>query len=128
MTRFKATANVILTFDGQDEDGNSQEFYDAEVNVGYPKTDEDRQRFEVDVVKDLLAPSKRSHDDLVKISVCYSGFHAASLSVDEAAKLDQHLEFLCRNNAKYYFQPNQRDDTEQAIADKLGIAGRTKDF
>ena len=128
MNRFTTTANVILTFDGQDEDGNGQEIYDAEINAAYPDNEADMQRFEVDVIKDVLASSKRSKDDLVKISLCYDGRNPVGADDQELAKREAMFKHLCRNNAKYYFQPNQRDDYEQAIVDGLGIAGRTKDF
>ena len=128
MNRFKTNANVILTFDGQDEDGNGQEFYDAEINASYPDGEADMQRFEVDVIKDVLASSNRSKDDLVKISLCYDGRPVPGLSQEETEQRDKALSFLCRNGAKYYFQPNQRDDYEQAIVDALGVASKTRDF
>jgi len=128
MDRFKANANVILTYEDADEDGNSQEFYDAQINAAYPADDDDLQRFEVDVIKDILAPSSRDKGDLVKISLCYDGRNPVGANDQELAKREAMFKHLCRNNAKYYFQPNQRDDYEQAIVDGLGIAGRTKDF
>lgn len=128
MNRFTTTANVILTFDGQDEDGNGQEIYDAEINAAYPDNEADMQRFEVDVIKDVLASSKRSKDDLVKISLCYDGSNVPGMNEEETEQREKALAFLCRNGAKYYFQPNQRDDYEQAIVDALGVASKTKDF
>ncbi|WP_298842044.1 hypothetical protein [uncultured Salinicola sp.] len=128
MNRFKANANVILTYEGEDADGNSQEFYDAEIDAAYPADEADLQRFEIDVIKDVLAPSSRDKGDLVKISLCYDGSNPMGADDREIEKRETMFSHLCRNNAKYYFQPNQRDDSEQAIVDELGVAGRTKDF
>jgi len=126
MSRFETTANVILTFDGQDEEGNSQEFYDAGIDAAYPEGDADLQRFEVEVIKDVLAAGRRSQDDLVKISLCYDSTPPQDVGLH--AQHEHALEHLCRNSAKYYFQPNQRDDYEQAIVDALGIASKTRDL
>lgn len=128
MKRFKTSADVILTFDNADEDGSTQEFYDAEINVRYPEGAYDVEQFETDVVKDILAGSKRNHDDLVKISLCYDSSAPSELTEEEKENHKKILDFLCRNNAKYYFQPNQRDDYEQAIVDALGIASKTNEI
>jgi len=121
--RFATSANVILTFDR-----DPQEIYDADVNVALPANEADRQRFEIDVVKDLLAGSKRDHGDLVKISVCYNTAHGHRLGAEEKKRFDDAANYLCRHSAKYYFQPNQRDDNEEAIVAALGIASSTHDF
>ena len=128
MERFITTANVILTYEDADEDGNSQEFYNAPINVGLPEGDDDLGRFEVDVIKDVLAPSGRDKSDLVKISLCYDATNPVGAGENDIARCDAALEHLCRHNAKYYFQPNQRDDYEQAIVDALDVASRTKDL
>lgn len=107
--KFNTTANVILTFDSQ-----PQEFYDAEIEVEY---DEIGVEFEVSVVSAILSLSERDLSDLVKISLSYY-----------ADVADEPLNFLIRNSAKYYFQPNQRGDYEQAIVDALGIALKTKEL
>ena len=41
----------------------------------------------------------------------------------------QHLQFLTRNMAKYYFQPNQRSTPEMLLMERVpGLAIRTPNF
>lgn len=116
---FEAKANVILTF----EDTN-QEIYDAEISADLPNdfaNQKDIEKFEIDVIENILSQSKNNHDKLVKISLMYDGSNLTE-------ETEKYYDYLCRNRAKYYFQPNQRDDYEQAIVDRLGIASKTQDF
>lgn len=108
--------DVILTFDD-----DPQEFYDVEVRIDALSSD--LEATEIDVVAQILDASSRDLSTLVKISLCYD----SSVLKDDAA-LDAIVDHLCRFNAKYYFQPNQRDPHEQAIVDAIGIASRTRDF
>lgn len=119
----KANVNVILTFDSRD-----QMFYDASVILTLPV--EDFDAFELETIRQVLEPvDKAILSDLVKISLCYSpmaseGGKAVDLREDEGVQ--DAMQHLHRNNAKYYFQPNQRDDYEQRIVDALDIASETK--
>lgn len=125
-------ANVILTFEEED-----QIFYNAPVNYVLPadNTQASLEVFEIDVVRQLLegrhvTGEKRDMSRLVKISVCYNtNFHEDGKTVDEnRADINAALDYLCRHNAKYYFQPNQRDDYETLIARALGVAQNTQDI
>lgn len=107
---------VILTFDD-----DPQEFYDVQVRID--ALSKDLEATEIDVVAQILDASSRDLSTLVKISLCYD----SSCLKDDIA-LDAVVDHLCRFSAKYYFQPNQRDDYEQAIVDALGIASRTREF
>lgn len=119
MKFFKIEANVILTFENQ-----PQEVYDAKIDVAMLKDDNDLERFEIEVIKDVLRSSERTHEELIKISLC---FDTSSLSSDDE-DTQEALIYLCRFNSKYYFQPNQRDPHEEAIQKALGIATKTKDM
>lgn len=120
-----AEANVILTFDGKE-----QQFYDAPLILTFPVTDLDV--FEVETIRQVLAPVPKDElQDLVKISLCYSGQgteNGKPIAIFEDAEIDAAMDHLARNSAKYYFQPDQRDDYEQRLVDQLGIASRTRDF
>lgn len=121
----ETSVNVILTFEHKD-----QKIYDADLTMTFPVTDLDA--FEVDMVRQMLAPVEAAElDDLIKISVCYmhTGTENDSpVNLLTDAEANAAINHLIRYNAKYYFQPNQRDDYEQRIVDALGIASRTKDF
>lgn len=123
MKNLNATVDVILTFESQDKDGNTQEFYKVDLCERLPADASDNGRFEVAVIKQILENSIRDHSDLVKISLCYE-----EVAADNTQEVEDAMTYLIRNNAKYYFQPNQRDDYEQAIVDELGIASKTQDF
>lgn len=119
-------AEVILTFDGK-----GQKIYDAPLSFALPASDLDA--FEVEIVRQLLDPVPNADlQDLVKISVCYHRKGKVNgQPVDilwDDAEISAAYDHLIRFDAKYYFQPNQRDDYEQRIVDALGIASRTKDF
>lgn len=125
MTRLLHTVpvNVILSF----QEG-PQAFYDAEVKI--PLIDglgeSQLEDVEVDVVCQILEQypdHSENLDQLVKISLCYSRDPAHPSRAYHAA-----LNHLVRNNAKYFFQPNQRDAIESRIAATAGVAARTKAF
>lgn len=130
-------ANVILIFEN-----GPQVFYDADIQFALPETNQgsDLEKFEVDVLRQVVSPAMNSTDDdgeeidmsrLVKISLCYDqnatldGEHTDTRCNPE---FNAAIEYLCRNQAKYYFQPNQRDAMEDLIARTLEIAQNTKDF
>ena len=122
------TANVILTFESQ-----PQTHYDATAVIPLTNVPAEKyQDIEVDVIDQILAQSPEAKlDDLVKISLCYTGRSALNgrgLSKELETVADDIIEFLIRKNAKYYFQPNQRDDYEQRIVDRTGVASKTRDF
>lgn len=123
MKNLNATVNAILTFESEDNDGNTQEFYDVDLCVKIPENDENFGDLEVAIIKQVLENSIRDHSDLVKISLFYE-----EVASEDNAEVEKSMNYLTRNNAKYYFQPNQRDDYEQAIVDALGVASKTKDF
>lgn len=127
-TLAKLQANVILTV----EDG-SQQIFDATAIMPLAYNESDLEEVEVDVIEQFLQGStdKKSLEGLVKISLCYGPPMAvgnASFTREEEERIDKAIEFLIRNKAKYYFQPNQRDDYEQRIVDRTGYGSKTKNF
>lgn len=130
MTRkIEMQANVILTFDAKD-----QMIYDAPFTMELPGADEalDADEMEVDVIRQILAPVPNADlQDLVKISLCYSmdaREDGSQVDVDGDREVCKAMHHLIRHNAKYYFQPNQRDDYEQRLVDALRIASQTQMF
>lgn len=127
--KIEMTANVILTFDAKE-----QMIYDVEFTLTVPDDDATASldAMEVDVIRQILAPVPVAElQDLVKISLCYAmgaTEEGKPLKVLEDARVNALIDHLVRHNAKYYFQPNQRDDYEQRLVDALGIASRTRDF
>lgn len=112
--------SVILTFEDED-----QAFYDADVTIPLVHlTHAELEALETDVVETIIkqAPAECSLDKLEKISLCYSTSGIPSERGTAGRKI---IEFLTRNRAKYYFQPNQRDDYEQRIVDRTGVASKT---
>ena len=86
----------------------------------------DLDAMEVDFIGNILKESNRSLADLVKISLCFNNISGHVYEGSPA--FERAIDHLIRHNAKYYFQPNQRDAHEQAIVDAFGIASMTKDF
>lgn len=130
----RVAANVILTFDNA-----PQVIYDATAVVPTSPTlsDEELLGLETDVIVQILngAPTDAPFDEIVKISLCYNtqisdlaNRRLVDVDPEAEAVVSERIDFLCRHSAKYYFQPNQRDDYEQAIVDRLGIASKTADF
>jgi len=120
-------ANVIMTFES-----GPQAFFDVMVTV--PVAEKDVIAFEdieTDIAEQIIGQTPNDHDlsELVKISLCYTGRTGLSgqeLDGDTAKKVDTLIEFLVRHDAKYYFQPDQRDDYEQRIVDRTGVAKETQ--
>lgn len=134
-SRFKAPAsvrvNVILTYDNDrmiDGEMDSQSCYDITVHFDLDTPDETLDRLETDVVVQILNGGQHLFgdlSDLLKISLCYMTGRNKWMNDPRFASV---IEYLCRNRAKYYFQPNQRDDYEDAIVARTGIASRTQPF
>ena len=58
--------------------------------------------------------------DLVKISMCISG--------DKVSKKIPCIQQMLKRSGKYFFQPDQRDEVENAIIKDSVIASLTKPF
>lgn len=120
------TANVILTFDGK-----PQQFHDTTFNLT-PATGDGLDAMEVDVIRQILEPVDNADlQDLVKISLMYDTTgteNGKTVYADIDPEVRAAMDHLIRNDAKYYFQPDQRDDYEQRLVIELGIASRTRDF
>jgi hypothetical protein len=124
-------AEVILTFETA-----GQVVYDAIAFIPLlAMSPEEQLGMETDVIVQFLndAPEGCDFDSLVKISLQYNDYATDTANrslgeVDMAARavVNEHIDFLYRNDAKYYFQPDQRDDYEQAIVDRLQIASKTR--
>jgi hypothetical protein len=127
---FHGLVSVILTFEEE-----AQLIYNTEATFVLPDLNSERERqiFEIDVVRQLINPTDigynvrevRDMSRLVKISLCYS---ENPKSGNPDADYEAAIDYLCRNNAKYYFQPNQRDEFENLLVSALNIAGNTADF
>lgn len=122
-------ANVIMTF----EDG-PQACFDVMVTVPVAENDVIAfEEIETDVAEQIIskAPNGSDLSRLVKISLCYTGRTGLSgqdLDKNTAEKVDNLIEFLVRHSAKYYFQPDRRDDYEQRIVDRTGVASETQNI
>jgi hypothetical protein len=121
----KMSVNVIGTFEKID-----QHIFDAEVEIPSGKVNEaDLDELEIALVSKVIEQlgesleNKSNLEELVKLSFCYN---IENISNNQEAV--STIDHLCRNSAKYYFQPNQRDAIENAIAERSGIATKTRDF
>ncbi len=122
MNNFTCSVNVALTFEGKD-----QTFHNVDLDVPYPLTEnaEDMANLEVEVVKQIVADVPQEDlDYLVKISLNYE----SETSDQSDQRKMRTIEYLVRNNAKYYFIPSQRDDMESRIAQELNIGQFCKEL
>lgn len=121
--------HVIMTFEN-----GPQACFDAMATVPIAENDVIAfEEIETDVAEQIISQTPDGNDlsELVKISLCYTGRTGLSgqdLDKDTAEKVDNLIEFLVRHNAKYYFQPDQRDDYEQRIVDRTGVASETQNI
>lgn len=117
------TVNVILTME---EVG--QAFYDAAIVLpNVELTEEQRRVMEIDTLEAILKQydGDPAIKDLIKISLCYN----VPSGYGPDTQFGQHLQFLTRDMAKYYFQPNQRSTPEMLLMERVpGLAIRTPNF
>lgn len=118
--------NVILTFEDE-----PQEFMNVVVNVPNIPTlrEQDFWDVEVDVLEQIInaymaeAGPVDHLETLVKISLCYT------TPPSHEATLQRMLKVLIRNNAKYYFQPNQISEAEERLQRRMPrVAQDTREF
>lgn len=115
---------AILTFEDVDQDL-------INTNVMVPAVPMDmaqKVEAEVDVVEQILnnyaarckATGEADNlDQLVKLSLCYTVTRTPNAM----------FEFLVRNNAKFFFQPNHVGFVETALRERIpGLASKTKEF
>ncbi len=118
--KFTSIASVSIFFDGQERD-----IYDVPITATYPSNDneEEYERFEVDVIRAALKGASRDLRDLALISICYNIAQA-----HRDAQWGSAICFLCRNQGRYYFQPDKLNDTTRKIAAEFGctINARSK--
>ena len=79
------------------------------------------------VLANIISLFQESHvpmKDLIKLSLAYT-----FLDPEVAENYKDHgFGFVHRCNSKYYFQPDQRDELEEFLVKKFGIASKTKPF
>ena len=77
------------------------------------------------VLGNIVSLFKESHvpmSNLVKFSLAYE-----FLDPEVANNyIERGFGFVHRTSSKYYFQPDQRDELEEALVDHYGIASKTK--
>lgn len=125
----KLAVQAILTFETEGQDLINTEVF---VPTVHTLAMEELVDVEVDVVeqiiKNYIEQQERDEltdnlDQLVKISLCYTSPAA------EDTGLRRVLNFLIRNQAKYYFQPNQADFVEKAVMQRMpDVASGTQVF
>ena len=117
---FKEDINfdVILTFDSKE-----QEFYNCNMKLAVDTTERDlvHSILSYGFLDKCLTTYPDDVFDLCKISVC------VSCKETDFVKLPC-IKALLKRNGKYYFQPNQRDEVEDAIVKDTLIAKNTKNF
>jgi hypothetical protein len=121
---------AILTFDTEGQDLiNTQVLVPTVLTLRM----EELTDVEVDVVEQVLrnyaeetearGEARNNLDQLVKVSLCYTTPPSADTGLQRA------FRFLIRNDAKYYFQPNQRSFVESALMERIPyLATKTAAF
>ena len=113
------SVQAILTFDTA-----GQDMVNARVLVPVRATVGDYMDVEVDVLEQILAQvdpaSQAFYPELVKISLCYT---RPLRAMDPGA--ERVFEYLIRDGAKYYFQPDQRGGVEKALMARLPALARS---
>lgn len=123
-------ANVIVTFDNMrmlDGEMDDQGCYDITVHFDLDTPDEGLADLETDVMLQILNGSNTLFgdlSDLLRISLAF--INADGNPLASHPRFRTIFDFLCRNRAKYHFQPNQRGNEENAIVARTGIASRTR--
>lgn len=116
-------AEAILTFETGPQAIFQTEAYVALIPFSYDQLVD----VEIDVVSQILQKCEDERkDELVKVSLCYT--LEPQRSVDPTLFYRNIFDFLIRGKAKYYFQPNQRDEIETRIMQVAGVASKTKNF
>ncbi len=110
MFKPKINFDLILTFDGKD-----QEFINCDLKIAMDTS-------EVNLIQSLIIEVMgASAHDLCKLSVCVSCKETDFVKIP-------CIKALLKRNGKYYFQPNQRGEVEDAIVKDTLIAKNTKNF
>lgn len=128
LAKFKV--NVILTFEKPCSLGlhSGQAFYNADVVIpNVPLMKSAQEELELEILETILEQRDGDTciDDLVKISLCYT--IPEDLRPDSPAM--HTLNFLTRNRAKYYFQPDQRTKVEAELMTRVvDLAIRTANY
>lgn len=110
MFKPKINFDLILTFDGKD-----QEFINCDLKIAMDTS-------EVNLIQSLIIEVMgASAHDLCKLSVCVSCKETDFVKIP-------CIKSLLERGGKYYFQPNQRGEVEDAIVKDTLIAKNTKNF
>ena len=104
--------NCIATFQHRDKEQEIFDLHGVKVLL-VPRQAHPFLAVEVAIMDLVIDCLRQSTEDLVKISLCYSGKALQFDSAQEA--IDSGFGFIVRSNSKYYFQPDQLDEVTKKL-------------